>query len=106
MTSFEHHCCSRTKSWDRGAKKSPHRVFEAQKRPYQIGFLTFTHEHMVNLFIINESDIWSRDLNTRLTLDDCLFGAVKLAKNVDSDKYKYSGYGIGFDARSQFLLNC
>ena len=24
-------------------------------------------------------------------------GAVSLTKNVDPDKYKYSGYGIGFD---------
>ena len=26
-----------------------------------------------------------------------MFGAVKLTKNADIDKYKYSGYGIGFD---------
>ena len=26
-----------------------------------------------------------------------LFGAVSLTKNADIDKYKYSGYGIGFD---------
>ena len=25
---------------------------------------------------------------------------VKLTKNADPDKYKYSGYGIGFDSRS------
>ena len=29
---------------------------------------------------------------------------VKLTKNADLDKYQCSGYGIGFDARSQFLL--
>ena len=28
---------------------------------------------------------------------------MKLTKNVDPDKYGYSGYGIGFDAPSQFL---
>ena len=28
---------------------------------------------------------------------------MKLTKNTDSDAYVYSGYGIGFDARSQFL---
>ena len=27
-------------------------------------------------------------------LDNFLFGAVKLIKNTDIDKYKYSGYGI------------
>ena len=26
-----------------------------------------------------------------------LFGAVSRTKNVDIDKYRYSGYGIGFD---------
>ena len=30
-------------------------------------------------------------------------GAVKLAKNVDIDKHKYSGYGTEFDARGNFL---
>ena len=28
-----------------------------------------------------------------------LFGAVKLVKNADTDKCKYSGYGIGFDGK-------
>ena len=36
------------------------------------------------------------------TLKNCLFGAVILIKNADIDKYKYSGYGIGFDRRSSF----
>ena len=37
-----------------------------------------------------------------MTLDDCLFGAVKLTKNSDTDKYWYSCYGIGFDSCSVF----
>ena len=32
-----------------------------------------------------------------------MFGPVKLTKNADIDKYKYSGYGIGFDSRGTFL---
>ena len=35
-------------------------------------------------------------------LKDCLFGSVKLTKNVNPDKYKYSGYSIGFDSFSEF----
>ena len=31
-----------------------------------------------------------------------MFGAVKLAKNRDIDNYKYSEYGIGFDAKGTF----
>ena len=29
-----------------------------------------------------------------LALENCLFGAVKLTKNADFDKYEYSRYGI------------
>ena len=47
---------------------------------------------------------WSRGLNADFTLDDYLFGLVKFTKNVDPDKYGYSGYGIRFDVRSQFSL--
>ena len=32
------------------------------------------------------------------TLNGCLFGSVKLPKNAYPDKYKYSGFGIGFDS--------
>ena len=36
------------------------------------------------------------------TLKNCFFGAVTLTKNVDIDKYGYSGYGIGFDRKLSF----
>ena len=35
-------------------------------------------------------------------IENCLFGAVSLAKNSDIDLYKYSGYGVGFDRKGQF----
>ena len=40
--------------------------------------------------------------NSDPTLKNCLFGAVTLTKNADIDKYRYSGYRIGFDKRSSF----
>ena len=33
-----------------------------------------------------------------------LIWTLKLTKNADPDKCKYSGYGIGFDSRSEFLF--
>ena len=48
----------------------------------------------MNFFIAYELNTWSRDLNPDFTLKDCLFGGVKLAKNVDLDKYVHSGYDI------------
>lgn len=52
---------------------------------------------MVNLFIVYKLDAWSRDLNSKFTLRSCL--------NANPDKYEYSGYDIGFDARSNFSIN-
>ena len=45
-----------------------------------------------------------RNLNTDFILNDWLFGCVKLTKNVNPDKYKYSGYGIGFDSRTKVFI--
>ena len=45
-----------------------------------------------------------RILNTNFTLNNCLFGSLKLTKNADSLEYKYSGYGIGSDSRSECLF--
>ena len=59
---------------------------------------------MTILFIVYELDTWSRDLNTEFFLNDFLSGAVKLTKNADTYKYKCSGYGIGFNSKSAFLL--
>ena len=54
------------------------------------------------IYVSYTLDKWSTDLDTGFTLGNCSFGAVKLAKDTDPDKYKYSKYGIGFDSCSQF----
>ena len=38
-------------------------------------------------------------------MENFLFGAVKLTKNSNIDKYKYSGYAIGFDAKETFSFS-
>ena len=64
--------------------------------------VSFLHKKVVSLYISYEFHTCSRNLNTVFTLGNCLFGAVKLTKNASPDKYKYSGYGIGFNLCSQF----
>ena len=59
---------------------------------------------MINFFIVYELRTCSRDLIFNSTLKTCLFGVVKLAKNADPDKCVYSGYGVGFDLRSDLSL--
>ena len=60
-----------------------------------------THIKVVNIYIVYELAASSSNFNDR-TLKNCLFGAVTLTKNADIEKYKYSGYGIGFARRSSF----
>ena len=38
------------------------------------GKLNFVDRNVVNFFITSELKMWSRDLNTMLILDKCLFG--------------------------------
>ena len=62
--------------------------------------VTLNHGTMVNIYIVYEI---SKNYNSSYTtLENCLFGAVSLTKNADIDRYKYSGYGIGFDRRREF----
>ena len=46
----------------------------------------------MNLYISYTLNPWLRNLNTYSTLNNCLFGSVKITKNADLDKYKHRGY--------------
>ena len=61
----------------------------------------FSHKKVVNIYIVYGLGASSSHINNP-TLKNCLFGAVTLTKNADIEKYKYLGYGIGFDRRSSF----
>ena len=64
--------------------------------------VSFLLKKVLRLYISYTLDTWSKDLYLDFALCNCLFGAVKLTINADADKYRYSGYSIGFDSRSQF----
>ena len=63
--------------------------------------VSYTHRKIVNICIFYELGASSSHINDP-TLENCLFGAFTLTKNADIEKYKYSGYVIGFDRRSSF----
>ena len=62
--------------------------------------VAFNHGKVVNIYTVYELGASSSG-NSNPTIN-CLFGAVTLTKNANIDKYRYSGYGIGFDTRSSF----
>ena len=59
----------------------------------------YKHGKIVNIYIVY-SLVGSSSNYSDPTIKNCLFGAVTLTKNAGIDKYRYSGYGIGFDSFS------
>ena len=57
-----------------------------------------------NICIADELTVSNSD-DDDPTVKNALFGTVTLAKNVDTDKYENSGYGIGFDRIGSFLYS-
>ena len=64
----------------------------------------FLHLQTWFFLIVYELGTQSQDLSPCFTLKDCLIGGIKLAEKADPDKHLYSGYGIGFDSCSEYLL--
>ena len=62
--------------------------------------ITYKHGPTVNIYTVYK--LTPKDNAEGVTLENCLLSAVKLPKNADIDKYKYSGYGIGFDSKGRF----
>ena len=58
---------------------------------------------MVNIYIVYS--LSQKTIDSDNVLKNCLFGAIKVTKpgdTTDTDKYIYSGYGLGFDSMGQF----
>ena len=58
---------------------------------------------IINLCISYTITTWLRNLNIGFTLNNSLFGSVKLTKNTDPDYYEYSKYAMGFDSQWDFV---
>ena len=65
--------------------------------------ITYDYGKIVNMYIVYEISK-NYNISSCPTLENCLFGAVSLTKNTDIDKYKYFGYGIGFDRHRVFHI--
>ena len=64
---------------------------------------TYNHGKIVNTYIAYEMNK-NYNISIYPTLGKFLFGAVSMTKNADIDKYKYSGYGNGFDRKGKFSV--
>lgn len=66
--------------------------------------VTFSLCALLNFYIIYKINLQQYYVDVDFTLANSLFWAFKLAKDSKSDKYSYSVYSVGFDARGDF--NC
>ena len=64
--------------------------------------ITYNHGKSVNIYIVYEINKTDSTISSDPTLKNCLFCAVNLTKNVNIDKYGYSGYEIGFDRKGSY----
>ena len=56
----------------------------------------------VNIYVVYKLDPISSTRNTDYTIQNALFGAMKITKNTDSSKNNYTGYGLCFDEGGEF----
>ena len=56
----------------------------------------------VNIYCVYKLDPISSSRDDTFTVQNALFGSMKITKNTDTSKYKYKGYGICFDEGSSF----
>ena len=72
----------------------------------QNNVLTTNNDHVINDNVINIYIVYKLDpINSRdttFTIQNALFGAMKITKNTDTSKYNYKGYGIYFDESEEF----
>ena len=51
----------------------------------------------INIYIVYKLSSISSTKNTDYTIENALFGAMKITENTDSSKNNYTGYGLYFD---------
>ena len=62
------------------------------------------NNNVINVYIVYKLDTASNTRDDTFTVQNTLFGGIKLTKNTDTSKYKYEGYGICFDEGSMFSM--
>ena len=71
----------------------------------QMRLLHPNNNNIVNIYIVYLIDPISNSINSDYTVQNALFGGVKITKNAtDISKHKYEGYGICFDEGDMFSM--
>ena len=60
------------------------------------------NKNVVNIYVVYKLDPISSTRNTDYTIQNALFGAMKITKNADYSKKNYTGYGLCFEEGGEF----
>ena len=58
--------------------------------------------NVINIYYVYELDPIDFSRNNEFTIQNALFGAIEITKNVNTSKSKYKGYGICFEESEEF----
>ena len=62
------------------------------------------NNNVINIYVVYKLDPISSTRNTDYTIQNALFGAMKITKNIDSSKNNYAGYGLCFDEEVSLVI--
>ena len=60
---------------------------------------------VINIYIVYKLDEINAKRNTDFSIQNALFGAIKITKDINTTHYKYNGYGICFDVTLGNITN-
>ena len=60
------------------------------------------NKNVINIYVVYKLDPISSTRNTDYTIQNALFGAIKITKNADCSKNNCTGYGLSFDEGGEF----
>ena len=60
------------------------------------------NNNVINIYVVYKLDPISSTRNTDYTIQNALFGAMKITKNTDYSKNNHTGYGLCFDEGGEF----
>ena len=55
------------------------------------------NNNVINIYCVYQIEPIANSRLSNFTVQNALFGAMQITKNIDTSKYKYKGYGIYFD---------
>ena len=60
------------------------------------------NKNVINIYVVYKLDPIRSTRNTGYTIQNALFGAIRITKNADYSKSSYTGYGLCFDEGGEF----